>query len=225
MKYLFFNPENFRFDPKVTSSVGKITTVEGFDGEEVSAWQFSDWNWNWSTIRTEMELEPNSEYNYCFWLNGGENDRCDEILNIEIWFGSDFENRITTKLNRDFFMPTLVKNGWYLFCVPFKTGDDGYTTIRFNCMGAYVTVAPSKSPVEYEHIVGDTVENAMPQRPNIVFEEGYPDEQKKEAITVKVFGRTVKTTPSQVKKTLGMLGTILAAFLVIRRVFRKKKNK
>lgn len=224
MKNLLFKTKDFTIDSKVTTSVGGIVTVKGFDGNEVEAWQISDWNWNWSTIKTEMELEPDSEYLYCFWLNGGENDRCDEVCNMEIWFGEDWENRTTVKLNRDFFMPTLVKNGWYLFCVPFKTAGEGKTTIRFNGMGAFMTIAPAENPVVYENIEGDVDDNGMPQRSNVVFENGYPDDQNESAITIKAFGKTVKTTPSQIKKALKIAGGIVAAVVVVIGLAKKKKK-
>lgn len=223
MKNLLFKTENFKLDSKVPTSIGSVVKVNGFDGNEVEAWQISDWNWNWSTIKAEMDLEPNTEYLYCFWLNGGENDRYDEVCNLEIWFGEDWENRTTVKLNRDFFMPTLVKNGWYLFCVPFKTGDETHTSIRFNGMGAVVTIAPAENPVAYEDIEGEVDSNGMPQRPNLVFENGYPADQNESAITFSAFGKTVKTTPSQVKKTLKILGGILAVVVLVRGIVRKKK--
>lgn len=224
MKNLLFKTEDFKLDSTVPTSIGSIVRVNGFDGNEVEAWQISDWNWNYSSLKTEIQLAPNSEYIYCFWLNGGENDRYDEVCNVEIWFGSDWENRITVKLNRDHFMPALVKNGWYLFCVPFKTAEEGYTTIRFNGMGAVMTIAPADNPVTYEGIEGDVDSNGMPQRPNVVFENGYPDEQNEEAITLKAFGKSIKTTPSQVKKTLKILGGILAVVVVVRGFLRKKKK-
>lgn len=222
MKNLLFNAEDFTIDEKVPSSVGEIKTVTGFDGNDVLAWQFSDWNWNWSTIRGEFLLEQNSDYLFCFWLNGGENDRYDEVLNIEIWFGDKWEDRITYKLNRQNFMPTLVKNGWYLFCVPFKVEDNPQTTIRFNAMGAYVTIAPSSNPIEYDNIISDEADQKAKQRPNIVFEKGYPEEKKWE---FSVLGKKISTTPAKLKALAKKLGVIVAVVIFLRGILKKFKKK
>lgn len=225
MKNIFFKPEEWQFDSGVNSCVGGIKTVKGFDGKDTEAWQLADWNWSWTSLRTVIDLAPDTEYIFTFWLNGGENARCDEVCNLEIWFGDDWDGRLMFKLNRDFFMPTLVKNGWYLFSVPFTTPSEGTTTMRFNAMGAVVTIAPAKSAMEYEDIEGDEDSNGMPQRPNIVFENGYPEEQKEQMLSMNFFGKKFETTPSQVKKTLKILGGVLAAVVVARGVIRKVKNK
>lgn len=222
MKNLLFKAEDFRIDEKVPSSVGKMKKVTFFDQNETLAWQISDWDWNWSTIRGEFTLEENCEYLFCFWLNGGENDRYDEICNIEIWFGDDWENRTTYKLNRNNFLPTLVKDGWYLFCVPFTTENNPQTTIRFNAMGAYTTIAPSKNPMEYDSVISDEVNEKAPQRPNIVFENGYPEEKKWE---VSLLGKKFSTTPDKLKKLAKNIGLCVAVFLSVRGIIKKLKAK
>ncbi len=222
MKNLLFKAEDFRIDEKVPSTLGEIKTVTGFDGQEVSAWQISDWNWNWSTIRGEFSLEENSEYLFCFWLNGGENDRFDEVCNIEIWFGDDWEERITYKLNRQNFMPTIIKNGWYLFCVPFTTESQPQTTIRFNVMGSYATIAPSKNPIEYDDVISDEADEKAKQRPNIVFQGGFPEEKKWE---FSLLGKKFSTTPDKLKKIAKKLGVALAVFVFIRGIIKKLSSR
>lgn len=222
MKNLLFNAEDFRIDQNVPTSVGERKNLTGFDGEEADCWQIANWNWDWSTLIGEFTLDKNEDYIFCFWLNGGENDRYDEVCDIEIWLDEDYENRTTYKLNRNNFMPALVKNGWYLFCVPFKTAENEKTTIRFNAMGAYTTITASKNPIEYENVESDEVDAKAVQRANVVFENGFPPQEKKWEF--KVLGKKITTTPKKVKNIAKKVGIALAVILVVRKIFKKKEK-
>ena len=225
MKNIYFNPKEWSFDRGVKSCVGLQKTVVGFDGEETPTWQIADWMWSWTTLGTTMELEPESEYIFTFWLNGGENDRSDEVCNLDVWFGGDWDNRITFKLNRDYLMPTLVKNGWYLFSVPFKTAQSGTVSLAFNVMGAVTTIAPAKSAMEYSHIEGDENDPERIMRPNIVFPSGYPEEEQRKYLSVNVGGKKMSATASQLKKVAKVAGAVAAGLLVVISLARRAKKK
>ena len=225
MKNVYFDPSQWSFDRGVKSCVGSLKVVKGFDGNDVTAWQIADWMWSWTTLGTTMELEPDSEYIFTFWLNGGENDRSDEVCNLDIWFGGDWDNRITFKLNRNYLMPTLVKNGWYLFSVPFQTAQSGTVSMAFNVMGAVTTIAPAKSAVEYASVVGDEDDPDRIQRPNIVFDKGYPEEEQRKYLSVNVGGKKISATASQLKKIFKVAGAVAAGLVVVFSIARKAKGK
>lgn len=221
MKNLFFNVTDWHVDKQVPQSVATIKTVRGFDGAEVLTWQLGDWNWNWTTLTSKRDLEPNTEYIFTFWLNGGENDRGDEVCNLEI-FGDDWDLRTTFKLNRDYILPTLIKNGWYLFCIPFKTDKVGKTTLRFSVSGAITTIAPAQSAVSYENLESDDDDHEKPQRSNVVFENGWPDDITKKTSVIK---EKLLNNKKRIVKALKVVGVIVAGILVLKKIFKKKKGK
>lgn len=224
VKNLLFEPEQWWLDEKISSGKGKIVKIAGFDGKETSAWQIADWDWSFTALRAEMQLEPNTEYIFDFWLNGGENKNGDETCGLEIWFGDDWDGRLVFKLNRNYLLPALVKNGWYLFAVPFRTPDDAKTTLRFNAMGAVTTLAHAAPVCEYEYVTGDDLSPDAPYRPNVVFENGYPPDEDN-CVQIKLFGKNFKAAERSVKRSAKVAGGVMAALLLIAGIFKFKKNK
>ncbi|NLZ46007.1 MAG: hypothetical protein GX896_04880 [Clostridiales bacterium] len=223
MKSILFNITDWHVDEQVPNSVAIIKTVKGFDGEDVLSWQLGDWNWNWTTLTSKKELKPNTDYIFTFWLNGGENDRSDEVCYLEI-FGDDWDQRSTYKLNRDFILPTLIKNGWYLFSIPFTTGSELKTTMRFGVSGAVATIAPAKEVVEYEDLEGDDDNYDKPQRSNVVFDKGWPDDIKNRTF-FDVMKEKMAPHKKKIVNSVKIAGTVLAVIVIFKKIFKKKKKK
>ena len=99
MRDLFFCPERWEPDPMISTNAASETRVRGFSGRTVDAWQLGDFGSDWTAITSQIPmetgwLEAGAQYRFCFWLNGGENSRGDEICMLEI-YGDDWEDRLT----------------------------------------------------------------------------------------------------------------------------------
>lgn len=174
---LYFNAREWSFNKACEDNVGSRSFMNGPDGELAEAFTIGNWDWDWTEIRTkQLVLTKNTPYLFTFWLNGGENDRRDEVCRFEVIFNSDYESRYTYNLNRSFIRPVKRLNGWELYEIPFITGDNEYTELRFVAQRAYMTVMAAKDKAAYDEL-SDTVdefEDIRPQRHNIVFSDGWP---------------------------------------------------
>lgn len=123
-----------------------------------------------------MMLEKNTDYSFCFWLNGGENDRGDEVCQLRVVFDGNHDDCLIYKLNRGYIKPLKKYKGWELYDITFNTADSDLTQLKFVAQTAYMAVQPAKAPEEYADLedVVDEFENQRPQRHNIVFEDGWP---------------------------------------------------
>lgn len=174
---LYFNAREWSFNKACEDNVGSRSFMSGPDGELAEAFTIGNWDWNWTEIRTkQLVLTKNTPYLFTFWLNGGENDRSDEVCRFEVIFNSDYESRYTYNLNRSFIRPVKRLNGWELYEIPFITGDNEYTELRFVAMRAYMTVMAAKDKSAYDKLPDtvDEFEDVRPQRHNIVFNDGWP---------------------------------------------------
>lgn len=139
-----------------------------------------DWRYNWTEIVTKQLILPkNTTHTFTFWLNGGENDKNDEVCRFVVVYNNDCENCYTYNLNRNFIKPLKKVNGWELYEIPFITGDNEYTQLRFAAMRAYMTVMTAKPKEEYADLPDsvDEFESERPQRHNIVFADGWPTDE------------------------------------------------
>ncbi len=216
MKPLYFNPELWKLDPQVPTSVGEQKIVSGFNGKPVSAWQIADWNYNWSVIRTNLLLEPNVDYNFTFWLNGGENDRYDEVCYLEI-FSDSWDERETFPLKRDLTKPLKYKNGWYLFSIPFTAPENEHVTLRFTAASAITTIAPAEHVEAYSKLESDVIPPDMKQRHNIVFENGWPEEPKPKKRFSNCTKSKCHTKFKQMKQVLLLLTAVIGVVLLIQK--------
>ena len=151
--------------------------MQGPDGKLAEAYTIGDWRYNWTEIVTKQLILPkNTTHMFTFWLNGGENDNNDEVCRFVVVYNNDCENCYTYNLNRNFIKPLKKVNGWELYEIPFITGDNEYTQLRFAAMRAYMTVMTAKSKEEYADLPDsvDEFESERPQRHNIVFADGWP---------------------------------------------------
>ncbi|MGN0699763.1 MAG: hypothetical protein ACI4J8_02045 [Oscillospiraceae bacterium] len=175
---LYFNAREWSFNKDCTHNVGNRSFMQGPDGVIREAFMLGDWGGNWTEIVSpNLTLQKNTLHTFTFWLNGGENDRCNEVCRFEVVFDGDYENRYTYNLNRSFIKPLKKCGGWELYEIPFRTDNNATTQLRFVAMYAYMTVMPAGDVSEYANLpdTTDPYEKYRPQRHNIVFADGWPN--------------------------------------------------
>lgn len=177
---LFFNPREWTFNKDCKDNVGSRSFMQGPDGTIAEAYTLGDWQWHWTEIVSRTLILPkNTLHTFTFWLNGGENDNNNEICRFEIIYNNDYDNRYTFNLNRNFIKPLKKLNGWELYEIPFITGDNEYTQLKFVAQYAYMTVMTAKDVSAYAELPDtvDEFEDIRPQRHNIVFSDGWPTDE------------------------------------------------
>lgn len=177
---LFFNARDWSFNKDCKNNVGNRSFMQGPDGKLAEAYTIGDWGYNWTEIVTKQLILPkNTTHTFTFWLNGGENDNNDEVCRLIVVYNNDCENCYTYNLNRNYIKPLKKVNGWELYEIPFITGDNEYTQLRFAAMRAYMTVMTAKPKEEYAYLPDtvDEFESERPQRHNIVFADGWPTDE------------------------------------------------
>lgn len=198
MNKLYFNAREWRLDMSCRDAKGERSFITDMEGNLSECYMIGDWeNGHHSSLYTKqlLTLEKNQDYTFIFWLNGGENDRNNEICQFQVIFtdwsaepnsyadpGSqriskdEWDNRLTFKLNRSFIKPIKRYKGWELYEIPFRTENKEYTQLRFVAEAAYMTILPAKDKeyyAEWEDVL-DPLEEYRPQRHNIFFEDGWP---------------------------------------------------
>lgn len=174
-KQLFFNAREWKPSKDCEKTVATRSFISDPFGSLTEAYTIGDWNWNWSQIETkDMVLDKNTDYEFVFWLNGGENDRNNEVCRFEIVFDNDDENRYMYNLNRSYIKYLKHYKGWYLYSIPFNTGDACYTKLRFVSMASYTTILMANSVESYDSLPEDIPPEGVPQRHNVIFSEGFP---------------------------------------------------
>ncbi len=174
---LYFDARSWKFNRDCNHNVGGRSFMEGPDGELGEAYMIGDWGNNWTEIVSETLLLPkHTDCSLVFWLNGGENDRNDEVCRFEVVLNNDYEQRFTYNLNRNYIRPLKKLNGWELYEIPFRTLDNEYTQLRFVAQRAYTTVMAAADPSAYAHLsdTPDPFEEVRPQRHNLIFAGGFP---------------------------------------------------
>lgn len=171
---LYFNPRDWAL---VSDALGYRSFMEGPDGELSESFMIGDWGWNWTEVASQtLTLEKHAKYEFVFWLNGGENDQNNETCQFAVLFDDDYDGRLIYNLNRNYIKPQKKVNGWELYCIPFSTGDNQNTQLRFMAMRAPMTVMSAGDPEGYADLADspDEFEDKRPQRHNIVFNDGWP---------------------------------------------------
>lgn len=172
---VFLDAKQWTVSKDCNNTVASRTFISDPFGNMSEAWLLGDWSWNRSQIETrDMILDRNTDYVFAFWLNGGENDQNNETCQFEIVFDNDGENRSIYKLNRNYIRYEKHYKGWYLYKIPFNTGDASYTRFRFVAMRAYTAILPAKDLSEYDKLPVDLPQANVPQRHNIIFNDGFP---------------------------------------------------
>lgn len=198
MNKLYFNAREWRLDMSCRDAKGERSFITDMEGNLSECYMIGDWeNGHHSSLYTKqlLTLEKNQDYSFIFWLNGGENDRNNEICQFQVIFtdwsaepnsyadpGSqriskeEWDNRLIYKLNRSFIKPIKRYKGWELYEIPFRTENKEYTQLRFVAEAAYTTILPAKDKeyyADWEDVL-DPLEEYRPQRHNIFFEDGWP---------------------------------------------------
>ena len=174
---LYFDAREWILNKECKNNVGNRSFMQGPDGIINEAFTIGNWSWDWTEIISKIMLLPKNTLNtFTFWLNGGENDNSNEVCRFEVIFNNDYENRYTYNLNRSFIKPLKKVNGWELYEIPFRTGDNEYTQFKFIAQRAYMTVLNAKDVSEYADLADtvDPYEQYRPQRHNIIFADGWP---------------------------------------------------
>lgn len=174
---LYFNPRTWKFNKDCPKNVGNRMFLEGPDGKIAEGFMIGNWSFDWTEIVSDtMILEKNRLHIFSFWLNGGENDKNNEVCRFEVVLNNDWDNRYSYNLNRNFIRPVMKLNNWELYEIPFVTQDNEYTQLRFAAQAAYMTVMPAGPKEQYQGIPdhSDPYAKYRPQRHNIVFDDGFP---------------------------------------------------
>lgn len=175
-KPLYFNPRSFKPNKDCPKTAAERSFISNpFGSGLTEAYTIGNWNWDWSQIDTaDMTLEKNTDYEFIFWLNGGENDAGNETCRLEIIFDNDYENRYSYNLNRGFIRYEKHFKGWYLYRIPFNTGNACCTKLCFISLRAYTTVIKADDIESYNKLPCDLPPEGIPQRHNIIFSKGFP---------------------------------------------------
>ena len=194
---LFFRPREWSFNKTCKDScVGERCFITSFDETLAEVYCIGNWQYDWTEIVTkDLILEKNTEYAFSFWLNGGENDRMDEVCQLHILFDNDWENRLIFKLNRSFIKPVKHYKGWYLYEIHFTTEDNSYTQLRFVAQRAPMAVMYADAPSAYADLPNEPVPAGKPQRSNLVFENGYPEEPDPFSKGISSFEEKLRSNP------------------------------
>ncbi len=174
---LYFDPRKWSFNKTCKDNVGNRSFITGPDGVLAEGYMIGDWSNRWTEIVSETLLLPkNADCSFTFWLNGGENDRNDEVCRFDIIFNNNHEQRFSYNLNRNYIRPVKKLNGWELYEIPFRTENNEYTELRFVAQKAYMTVLAAKDVSFYKDVKDhpDPFEAERPQRHNIIFSDGFP---------------------------------------------------
>lgn len=175
---LYFNPREWSFNKDCKNNVGERCFINGLEDDElVEVYTIGNWNYDWTEIVSKpITLEKQSKYCISFWLNGGENDKNDEICQFRVVYNDDHENALVYKLNRSFIKPLKRYKGWELYNISFNSFDYESAQLRFVAMSAYMTIMPANKPEYYEdwEDIIDPYDKLRPQRHNLVFEDGWP---------------------------------------------------
>jgi len=170
---LEFDPREWFFH-KDAKAVGLRSFITDFMGKLVESYTLGDWSWNWTAIvSSHYTLQKNTEYIFSFWLNGGENDRYQEVCNLDILFDNDHEGKYIYKLNRNFIKCSMFYKGWYLYEIPFTTRDNETTQLMISSMAAPCTIIGAREKSYYENLQPDKRTAGVLHRSNLLT-DSYP---------------------------------------------------
>lgn len=232
--FLRFNVDEWGIEGRTTSGIGIIKQVKFYNNEMVDGFQVGNWGWDWSIIKTIITPKKNTDYTFAFWLNGGENDRFDEVCEFEMWSDEDYDNRDTYKLNREFIKPVKIVNGWNLYEFSFNSGNAEKITLRFNVCGAPTTIVEALPVENYADLLSEESDPQRTQRHNCVFENGFYEENSRNNASQSILDTNVFSmhkslggnnnigidiTVRHLLYTAGIIGGIS----LVRKAFKKKK--
>ena len=186
-EYILFNPRKWYNNPD--SSWGNRCErymYQSPDGKMSEIYSLGDWNGHWSEIRSPfIPVDPETEYTFVFWLNGGENDRNNEVCRMIAVYTSTEQQKIPDeewqqnyiyRLNRGGVRPIKTVDGWYLFAIDLPKSDKKFLELRFAAQNAPMALKAAEEPSAYADLEDrpDEFADRRPQRHNIFFADGWP---------------------------------------------------
>lgn len=187
MKKIYFNPREWHFDYSIQSNSGSTMMITGIDGNLTEIFTIGGWNYAKTVIMTEpIATGKNQNCVFTFWLNGGEDDRISEICNLEIVYPNVSES-YTYKLSRGLIKPVLHCKGWELFEIKFNSGENESVILKFVSENAPMSIMTAADISKYSEYPDepDVYAEYRPQRHNIVFRDGWPDNKSYSTMNIK----------------------------------------
>ncbi len=184
---IFLDPRKWSKNPDVEqqTNFNRFFMSTPFSNDMQEVLSIGTWGSNWCEITNgALALEKNTKYRFVFWLNGGENDRSNEVCQLHIIFTDnpakiskvDWDNKYCFMLNRSYIKPLKKYKGWELYSIPFTTSDKQFVQLRFVAQFAPMAIAYADIPECYAELKDniDPYADSRPQRHNIIFEDGWP---------------------------------------------------
>lgn len=191
-EYILFDPRKWYPNPD-TANMNRCERYmyQYPDGKMGEIFSLGDWNGHWSEIRSRfIPVDPETSYTFVFWLNGGENDRYNEVCRMIAVYtdaeqqkipDEDWSQNYIYKLNRGGVKPLKTVDGWYLFAIDLPKPDKKLLELRFVAQSAPMALRAAEEPSAYDDLEDrpDEFEGQRPQRHNIVFADGFPADDGK----------------------------------------------
>lgn len=153
---LYFVPQAWYPNPECPKNIASIENIKDFDGNETEGFVLGNWLWDRSEISTCCEdLLRNQNYSIIFWLSGGENDRWDEVCELQVIRDGNYEHMEVFKLNRSNTIPLKRYKGWRLYELTFNSRNAAEVELRFAVMGAVTKIIPALDAESYDRIVSE----------------------------------------------------------------------
>lgn len=191
-EYILFNTRDYFANPDIRSNVCGRYMYQLADGSFEEIYTISDWipsqySHFGGIYSKRLPISKDTDYTLVFWLNGGENDRKDEICQLLVIYTDGTAERATSeeyhqnykyRLNRNGVRPIKTIDGWYLFAIDLPGSDKSFVEFRFEAQGAPTYLRAAAPPECYEDMpdTPDEFADYRPQRHNIFFEDGWPDD-------------------------------------------------
>lgn len=188
--YILFNPRDYYNNPDIGYGVTSRYMKQLPDGSFIEIYSLGNWNNRFSGIVSkEIPLSADCDHTFVFWLNGGENDRKDELCKLLVIYTDGTHDRATSEeywgnytylLNRNNLKPIKTVDGWYLFAIDLPATDKPFVEFRFEVNNAPTHLKAAEPPESYADIPDSPDEYAQyrKQRHNIFFEDGWPSESE-----------------------------------------------
>ena len=194
-----FDPREWYPNPKTlyTNSCERLM-YNSFDGARDEIFSLGSFNGNRrpEIISRLIPVEPGGDYSFTFWLNGGENDRGDDICRLLAIYTDfdgadnsgrsdgeipedDMQRKYTYVLNRGQTPFLKELDGWYLFEISLPKPDKKYLELRFCAENAPMALRHADRAEAYKDLENkpDPYAEYRPQRHNIFFRDGWPEDK------------------------------------------------
>ena len=188
--YILFNPRDYYKNPDIGYGETSRYMKQLPDGSFIEIYSLGNWSNRFSgIISKEIPISSDCDYTFVFWLNGGENDRNDELCKLLVIYtdgthdratSEEYNGNYTYRLNRGNLKPVKTVDGWYLFAIDLPRTDKPFVEFRFEVNNAPTHLKAAEPPKSYADVPDSPDEYAQyrKQRHNIFFEDGWPSESE-----------------------------------------------